>query len=263
MNYKQIAFIIYCLINSKSVSYGQSTKPQNDACFYLGLEGVIFANQFTHFTQTAPYLSAADKDLTPRPAVLVGYQATPRLAVELRVQDLPVLTGYSYQQALPTSYLGFGGSYIQDYLYLPIQAVWRVTGMKSRLALSIVAGGGPAWTDMGASLITPNGTKVFTSSGDGTIGNGPTPGPGIVTATVTQYLDRQQGFFVGLETGLRGTWQPLPRLGLDLTVRQLWSTTQSARAIQLTIQTDNKNISTTMETPVQGICTGLSIHYIL
>lgn len=263
MKYKKFVFALCCLGASISVSHAQMPSPSSPKGrrFYLGLEGIIFANRLTHFTQAAPYLSAADKDLAPRPAFLVGYRATPHLTFEMRVQDLPVLTGYSYQQELATSYLGFGGSYTQDYLYLPVQAVWRVTSMKSRLALSIVAGGGPAWTDTRESLITPNGTEVFTSSSNGTIGVGPTPSPGVITATVTQRLTQQQGSFVGLEAGLRGTWQLLPRLGVDLTVRQLWSTTQSARAIQLAIQTDTQFINTTMQTPVQGICTGLSVRY--
>ena len=172
-----------------------------------------------------------------------------------------MLTGYSYQQELASAYLGFGQSYTQDYLYVPMQAVWRVTGVKSCLSLSVVAGGGPAWTDTGESLLTPNGTEFFTSAGNGTIGAGSTPG--VITATVTQRLTQQKGFLVGLEAGLRGSWQVRPRLGADLTVRQLWSTASSARDIDLTIQTDTQLISTKMQTPVHGICTGLSIHYAL
>jgi hypothetical protein len=245
-------------------SHAQTTQPSValGRRFYLGLEGVIFANRPTQFTQAAPGLSAADKDLAPRPAVVAGYQATPRLAVELRAQALPVLTGYRYQQELATAYLGFGESYTQEYLYLPLKASWRVTKPATRLALAIVAGGGPAWTETGGQLLTPTGTQYFTSSGT-TIGTGSSPGPGAVTATVTQQLTQQQGFFMGFEAGLSGTWQVRPRLGVSLAVRQLWSTASSARTIQLAIQTDAQALATTMRTPVQGICTGLSAYYFL
>lgn len=265
MQHPLLTGTVFWLGVSISIAHGQAAPPdfQQGRRFYVGLEGIIFANRPTQFTQTAPYLEPADQDLAPRPALVVGCRATPRLDVELHVQDLPVLTGYSYQRELANTYLGFGQSYTQDYLYLPVQAVWRVTGTRSRFGLHVVAGGGPAWTDTSESLITPTGTQVFTSSGSGSIGVGPVAGPGATTATVTQYLARQQGFFMGLEAGLRGTWQVRPRLGLALTVRQLWATTASARDLQVTISTDNQLIATTMQTPVRGICTGLGVHYSL
>lgn len=265
MQHPLLTSTIFWFGASISIAHGQAAPPdfQQSRRFYVGLEGIIFANRPTRFTQAAPYLGPADQDLAPRPALVAGYRATQRLAVEVRVQDLAVLTGYSYQRELATSYLGFGQSYTQDYLYLPVQAVWRATGARSRFALSFIAGGGPAWTDTSESLITPTGTQVF-SSGGGTIGVGPASVPGATTtATVTQYLARQQGFFMGLEAGLRGTWQVRPRLGLALTVRQLWATTSSARDLQVIIDTDNQHIATTMQTPVRGICTGLGVHYSL
>lgn len=267
---KTILLILSVFYVGLSISFGQSSfvksasSPSNERQIYIGVEGVIFAKHITQFTKKAPFLAAADKDFTPGPAFIVGYQANPCLALEIRVQDLPIMTGYSYERATTTTYQGFGASYTQDYLYLPIHAIWRVVGLKSRLGLSLIAGGGPAWTSTKDGLITPNGTEVFTSSSNGSIGVGPPSSTGgVVTATVTQFMTRQQGFFMAVEAGLRGTWQILPRLGLDITARQLWGTTQSARDIDLTIQTDNTTINTTMKTPVRGICTGLSVRFLL
>jgi len=250
------------------VAYGQADSPkpsrwqESPTHFYIGVEGIILANRFTQFTKSAPYLAAADKDLAPRPALIVGYQFSPRWAVETRVQDLAVLTGYSYQQESATDYLGFGQSYTQDYLYIPVHASYKILGVNHRLGLSIIAGGGPAWTDTSESLITPNGTEVFYGSSNGQIGTGPTAPPGtVISATVTQLITQQQGFLVAFEAGLRGSWLVLPHLSLNLTVRQLWSTTHSVRDMNLAIQTNNGSISTVMTTPLRGIATGLGVHY--
>lgn len=250
------SFAAYCLLSS--VSQGQvpagSVPARPARRLYVGAEAVIFANQDTRFTQAAAFLAAEGKDLVPRPALVVGYLLTPALIAELRAQDLPVLTGYSYQQDKGTTYIGFGQHYTQDYLYVPVHLVWRLLGRQSKFGLSVLGGGGPAWTDTKEGLVTPNGTQQFSSTDGGTI---------LYIATTTQRVTQQQGFFMGFEAGLRGTWQPHPRLGVDISIRQLWSTTQSARDIELTIQVDNQRINTTMQTPVRGICSGLGIHYLL
>lgn len=257
---------LYCC--STYLAHGQAGSPKPsrwhkpESCFYIGAEGITLANQFTRFTNSAPHLTAADKDLAPRPAFVVGYRFSPRWAIETRLQDLAVMTGYSYQQKTADNYLGFGQSYTQDYLYIPIHAVYKVVGISHRVGLSILAGGGPAWTDTEPSLITPNGTEVFYGSSDGTIGTGPTPMPGTnISATVTQLITQQQGFLAAFETGVRGDWFILPCLSLNLTVRQLWSTTRSVRDMNLTIQTNNGTITTTMTTPLRGVATGLGVHY--
>ena len=254
-----------------SFAHGQAVPPKParwqaaESYVYAGVEGIILANRFTQFSNTAPFLSAADKDLSPRPAFVLGYQLSPRWALEARAQDLAVLTGYSFERQSARDYLGFGQSYTQDYLYLPIHAIYKVLGAGHRVGLSLVAGGGPAWTDTSESPITPNGTTVFYSSGNGsTIGTGPTqPAGSTLSATVTQQIIRQQGFLLGFEAGVRGNWQVRPRLGLHLTVRQLWSSTRSVRDMSLTIQTATGTMATTMATPLRGIATGLGVHYAL
>ena len=257
---------LYCC--SHYFAHGQASSPrpprwqESENCFYVGAEGITLANQFTRFTKSAPHLAAADKDLAPRPAFVVGYRFSPRWAVETRLQDLAVMTGYSYQQETADDYLGFGEGYTQDYLYIPIHAVYKVVGISHRVGLSIIAGGGPAWTDTKESPITPNGTQVFYGSSNGTIGTGPTSMPGTtVSATVTQRITQQQGFLAAFEAGVRGDWFVFPHLGLNLTVRQLWSTTRSVRDMNLTIQTNNGTITTAMTTPLRGVATGLGLYY--
>ncbi|RZJ58224.1 MAG: hypothetical protein EOO55_01385 [Hymenobacter sp.] len=235
---------------------------ESNTHFYIGVEGITLANRFTQFTASAPSLAATDKDLAPRPALLAGYQFSPRWAVETHVQDLAVLTGYSYQQQSATDYLGFGQSYTQDYLYIPVHAIYKVLGVNHRVGLSIIAGGGPAWTDTKESLITPNGTQVFYGASNGVIGTGSTSPAGTVSsATVTQLVTQQQSFLAAFEAGLRGSWLVVPHLSLHITVRQLWSTTHSVRDMNLAIQTTNGTIFTVMTTPLRGIATGLGIHY--
>ena len=258
----------YCCSNYFAHGQAGSPRPprwqESESCFYIGAEGITLANQFTRFAKSAPHLAAADKDLAPRPAFVVGYRFSPRWEVETRLQDLAVMTGYSYQQETADTYLGFGQSYTQDYLYIPIHAVYKVVGISHRVGLSILAGGGPAWTDTKQSPITPNGTQVFYGSSNGTIGTGPAPMPGTtISATVTQLITQQQGLLTAFEAGIRGDWFILPRLSLNLTVRQLWSTTRSVRDMNLTIQTNNGSITTAMTTPLRGVATGLGVHYTL
>lgn len=249
----------------QALSGGSEAAGTANRAFYLGLEGIIFANRPTQFTRTSSYVTAEPTDYTPCPALVVGYQFTPRFALEGRTQELSVMTGYTYKYETPAAYLGFGQSYYHSYLYLPVQGVWQLLGRQSRLKLGVVAGGGPAFTNARESIITPNGTKEFSSSPNGTIGTGPAGSfpPGTVKATVTQLITQERGFFMAFEAGLRGSWQVRPRWALDLTVRQLWSTTSSARDMQLDIQRDTERFSTTMQSPVRGVCTGLSLRYFL
>ena len=257
---------LYCC--SGYLAHGQAGSPrpprwqEPESCFYIGGEGVTLANQLTRFTKSAPHLAAADKDLEPRPVFVVGYRFSPRWAVETRLQALGAMTGYNYQQETANNYLGFGQSYTQDYLYIPIHAVYKIVGVNHRVGLSIIAGGGPAWTDTKESPITPNGTQVFYGSSNGTIGTGPTPLPGTtVSATVSQLITQQQSFLAAFEAGVRGSWFVLSRLSLNLTVRHLWSTTRSVRDMNLTIQTTNATFTTAMTTPLRGVATGLGVHY--
>ena len=265
MRYLALTWLYCC---STYLAQGQARSPRPprwqelENCFYIGAEGVTLANQLTRFTKNAPPLAAADKDLAPRPAFVVGYRFSPRWAVETRLQDLAVMTGYSYQQETADYYLGFGQSYTQDYLYVPVHAVYKLVGINHRVGLSILAGGGPAWTDTKQSPITPNGTQVFYGSSNGTIGTGPAPMPGTtISATVTQLITQQQGLLAAFEAGVRGSWVIFPHLSLNLTVRQLWGTTRSVRDMNLTIQTTNGTITTAMTTPLRGVATGLGVHY--
>ena len=199
----------------------------------------------------------------PAPALLLGYALSPRVSLEVGLQDLPVLTGYQYQRESP-SYLGFGQSYTHDYLYVPLRGLVRVLGPGHRLGLSMLAGGGPAFTesDEGA-LITPYGTVVHYRDGSGGIGSGPTaPASTTTEATVTLGLRQEKTTIALFEAGLRGTCRVLPHLCLDLTVRQLWSTVRSARDISLDIQAGTNHVATTMTTPVRGVATGLSVRYL-
>ena len=252
------------LVLAALASHGQApaARPSHSGQqFYVVLEGSLFANRRTQLTQPIEFVTAERSNLVVAPALLVGYQLRARWAVEVRVEDLPVLAGFQYERATPTSYLGFGQRYTQDYLYVPVRGAWRALGQQSRLSLSLLAGGGPAWTDTTESLITPNGTQVYYEDGN-SIGSGPTAPPGAtVRATVTQQLTQQRGLLLLLEAGVRGTWHVRPRLALDLTVRQLWGLTASARDLDLTIDTDGNRFATTLRAPVRGVCTGLGLRY--
>jgi hypothetical protein len=239
--------------------------------FYVGIEGLLCANQLTQFTQSVPYLTAQGKQmvqgvaLLPGVALVGGYTFLPRFSLEAGIQDLPVLTGYSYEREDGGSYLGFGQSYTQDYLYVPVRGVVQVLGLGKRFGLSLVAGGGPAFTEsVENSPITPNGTQVFYSSSNGTIGSVPSnPGAGATTAaTVTLHVTHEATAMAVFEAGLRGSWRVLPRLHLDLTVRQLWSPVRSARDISLDLQTTSDHLATTMTTPVRSVASGLFVNYL-
>lgn len=264
----RFALCATCVASRFSAAYGQPARAssarwdETTPSFYLGVEGVVFVNRPTGFTQPAAFLSAADRDLAPRPAFLAGYRLSPRFAIEARLQDLPVMTGYTYQQKTASAYLGFGESYVQDYLYVPVHGVVQLLGAGHRLGLSVLAGGGPAWTDTKNNAISPNGTQVFTASPNGTVGVGPGPAPGTATtATVTQQITREHATIAAFEAGARGAWRVLPRLRLDLTVRQLWSTVRSARDVSLDIRTNSDHLTTTMTTPVRGLCLGVAVAY--
>ncbi|WP_151088241.1 hypothetical protein [Hymenobacter baengnokdamensis] len=238
--------------------------------FYVGIEGILYANQLTKLSPGAPNLAAQGKELIqgrevlPGGALTGGYRFSPRFSLEAGVQDLPVLTGYTYEWEDGSSYLGFGQSYTHDYLYVPVRGVVQVLGLGGRLGLSVMAGGGPAWTGSDANaVISPYGTEVHYTDGNGGVGVGPAAPSGTTTlATATLGLAHEATTIAVFEAGLRGSWRVRPHLHLDLTVRQLWSPVRSARDIRLDLQTPTAHVATTLTTPVQSLASGLSVRYL-
>lgn len=223
---------------------------------YAGIEGIIFVNVDTQLTPSGGgSLGAADRFLELRPALLVGYALTPRFGVEAAFQMLPVATGFSYQRASPAAYIGFSSTYINDYSYVPVRGLMRVLGTGKRIRMSILAGGGPAFTDLKSGLpITPNGTVTHVVTN---------PNGSVTASSSTQEITHEKTLFAVLEAGLRGSWQVVPRLYLDLTARQLWALGGSVRDISLEVNTPGEHLTATMTTPVRGIASAISIRYAL
>jgi hypothetical protein len=248
-------FSLLCLLTGiSSLAHGQSATVQNvPAHFYAGLEGNIFASKPTQLTNSSAHLAAGESFREPRPALLVGYQLRPRLSLEAGLQPLPVVTGFAYARESSTAYLGFSSNYVNDYLYLPLRAVGQVLGTGHRLRLSVLAGGGPAWTNLTAGLpISPNGTtSVAVTNADGSVS----------TASYTEQITREQSAFAVLEAGLRGSYWFASRLAADLNVRQLWGLSASARDMTLEINTPNEYLATKLTTPVRGLSIGLGVRY--
>ena len=239
-----------------STAYGQDVRiasrwtPKKNG-FYAGVEGVILANRDTQFNSRPPALSAGDKALEPTPALLAGYRITSRFSVEAGLYALPVATSYSYQNTKQHDY--FANSYTGTYLYLPLRGVFQIYGVGHRLGLSLLAGGGPAFTDLSpGQLITPNYTTVSTTT---------YPDGSSRTQTATQSATHEQGSCAVFEGGVRGQYLITPRLSLNLTVRQLWSPISSVRDIRLSISTPSEHLTATMTTPLQGVSTGLGVYY--
>ena len=223
--------------------------------WYLGVEGVIFANQATQVTTSSFSLQAGDKFMEPRPALVIGYQLTPRLGLETHLQLLPVSTGFTYERKSGASYDGFGSTYTSEYFYVPVQAVVQVLGVGHRVGLSVVAGGGPAWQGTQGSLpIGPNYTSTSTVTN---------PDGSTSTSAYTQRQVQEKMVFAALETGLRGTWQLAPRFTIDLTVRQLWGLGGSVRDLALNISAPSEQVTASLHTPIRGIATGLGMHFVL
>lgn len=248
-----------CLVSCTTLAHGQTLRQnptrwsEKNTRFYAGVEGVIFINRETQLSSSTHTLSAADKYVEPRPVLFAGYTATPRINIEAGFQMLPVATGVAYQGA--TYGQSFSQTYNKDYLYVPLRGVVQVLGREHRLGISLLAGGGPAWTNLeGApgSLFGGSFTAVTTST-DGA-GNS-------TTTTAIQRVAREKTSFAVFEAGLRSSWLVLPHLHLDLTVRQLWTTAGSARDISLDITSGSDHITTTMTTPVRGVATGLGVRY--
>lgn len=246
---------------TSALTFGQSQLPGPTRWaaptrqWYVGVEGIILANQATQLSSTSPSLQAGDRFLEPRPALLVGYQFTSRLGLEARFQLLPVSTGFAYERETATSYTGFGANYTSEYFYVPVQAVIQVLGVGHQLGLSVVAGGGPAWQGAQGSLpIGPNYTSTSTSTN---------PDGSMSTTSYTQRQVRENTVFAALEAGLRGTWRITPRFSLDLTVRQLWGLGGSVRDLALTLSAPGEQATATLRTPVRGIATGLGVRYTL
>ena len=185
--------------------------------------------------------------------MVAGYRLNTRFGIEAALLLLPVATGFSYQRATPNAYIGFSSTYTNSYTYVPVRGLVRVLGAGHRLGLSALAGAGLAWTNLNEGLpITPNGTTAITvTNADGST----------TASSYTEQITREKTHFAVLEAGLRGSWQVMPRLHLDLTVRQLWGLVESARDISLTISTPGEHLATTMTTPVRGVATGLGVHY--
>lgn len=248
----KILFTLCCF----STAYGQDTTPpsrwtQQKNTFYGGVEGIIFANHDTQFINSSPTLSAGDKALEPTPALVAGYRITARLNAEVGLFVLPVATSYSYQPTRVDDRIG--ESYTSNYIYIPLRGVFQVLGTGHRLGLSVLAGGGPAFTDTSfGPYVSPNITSVSTTT---------YPDGSTRTQTATQFVTQQRGSCAVFEAGVRGHVFITPRLALNLTVRQLWSPTSSVRDIHLDIVTPSDHLTATMTTPLRGIATGLGIYY--
>ena len=239
-----------------STAYGQDSEtssqwtPKKNS-FYGGIEGVIFANHDTRFTVQLASLTAGDKALEPAPALIAGYRVSARFNAEVGVYVLPVATSYSYQSVRADDQ--DGGSYTANYIYVPLRGVFQVLGTGHRLGVSVLAGGGPAFTDTSVGpYVSPN----ITSTGTITYPDGSTR-----TITSTQRLIQQRGSCAVFEAGVRGHLFLTPRLALNLTVRQLWSPTSSVRDIHLDLVTPSDHVTATMTTPLGGIATGLGVYY--
>ena len=249
----ELMLFILCAI---STAYGQSAATpsrwtQKKNSFYGGIEGIIFANHDARIGASSPFLAAGDKNLEPMPVLLAGYTVTPRLAVEISFGSLPVSTGFLYQNIQVSDY--FSNSYTNGYLYIPLRGVFQVLGEGHRWGLSVLAGGGPAFTDLSSGLpITPNGTTAYTTT---------YPDGSSRTVSYTQLITQEQTSFAVFEAGVRGRFFIIPRLALNLTVRQLWSPVSSVRDIRLTIDTPSDHLTTTMTTPLRGVATGLGVYY--
>lgn len=244
----------FSLAHGQSHLAGTAPRDEPEPRFSAGAEGVIFANRNTQLLPSSSFLSAGDKDLSPRPALWVGYGMTPCVGVEVGLQLLPVATSYAYQDAE----LGYRQSYSNDYTYVPLRGVWQALGHNSqRWRLHVFAGGGPAFTDLSSGLpIGPASTSGYTlTEADGST----------KTLTVAQRVTAEKASFFVFEGGLRGSWRLWSVLSLDLTVRQLWSPMRSARDMQVVVQTDvhpTRQVSAGLTTPVSGICTGIGIRYL-
>jgi len=149
-----------------STAYGQDLgipsrwTPKKNS-FYGGIEGIIFANHDTQFIAQSSSLAAGDKALEPNPALIVGYRITSRLNAEVGLYALPVATSYSYRTTREDDQLG--ESYTSNYIYIPLRGVFQVLGTGHRSGLSVLAGGGPAFTDLSPGpYVNPNTTSVST-----------------------------------------------------------------------------------------------------
>lgn len=241
------------------MAHGQAGPPalarglERETRLYIGLEGNMFANRPTQLTSTSSAFSTGHPFLEPRPALVAGYVVTPRFAVEIAPQFLPVATTHGYQDAeFQTS-----ASYSNDYLYVPVRGAFRVLGLGHRFGISVLGGGGPAWTDLaGGSLqLVPSYTATSTIT---------QPDGSTKALTETQTATQEKASFFVLEAGLRGHWLVLPHLALDLTIRQLWGLGGSVRDLQLAVRSDFRPGATataTLATPVVGLCTGLGLRY--
>lgn len=247
------------LVGCATLAYGQDlnrepvSRNERNTRFYAGIEGVIFSNRTTKLSPSTHSLSAADKYVEPRPSFSLGYAIISHVAIEAGFQFLPVATGFTYQGA--TDRQSFSQSYNKDYLYVPLRGVMQVIGRKRRLGVSLLVGGGPAWTseeNAPGSRFSGSFTAVTTST-DGS-GNS-------ITTTAIQRVTREKTSLAVFEAGLRSSWLVLPHLHLDLTVRQLWTTADSARDISLDITSGSDHMTTTMTTPVRGVATGLGVRY--
>lgn len=256
-----LSLLLYATTGWSQLATQQATKSHR---LYLGIEAGLFFNRATQLVPSITSLQP-NQEVAPTATLVLGYQLTPQIAVELRPQDVPITSGYDYASTTASGdYIGFGQRYTHDYVYVPVLGVWQVLGGQRRVRLAVTGGGGVAFTDTSPSLINPNGTTAYYTDGQGSIGSGPTAPPGTtITATTTQQLTREQGAFGLVEAGLRGSWWVRPRLALDLSVRHLWGLTDSIREIDLTIQTPSGSTTTTQRTPVRGICTGLTVRYSL
>jgi hypothetical protein len=246
-------FWLSALMGTSSLAYGQANQNPFKPGIYVGVEGNILANKATQLSNPSAHLATGEKFREIRPALLVGYQLKPRLGFETGLQMLPVVTGFAYARESPTAYLGFSSNYINGYLYVPLRAVYQVFGVKHRLRLSVMLGGGPAWTNLNSGLpITPNGTTTLAvTNADGSI----------TTASYTQQITHEQSTFALLESGLRGSYWFADRLAIDLNVRQVWGLSASVRNIDLTISAPNERLATTLTTPVRGLAVGLGVRY--
>ncbi len=240
-----------------STAYGQdlgipSRWTQKKNSFYGGVEGIIFANYDTRFIATQPAsLTAGDKALEPTPALVVGSRVTACFNAEVGLYALPVATSYSYRPTRVDDRLG--ESYTSNYIYIPLRGVFQVLGTGHRLGLSVLAGGGPAFTDTSfGPYVSPNTTSVSTIT---------YPDGSTRTQTTTQLVTQQRGSCAVFEAGVRGHFFITPRLALNLTVRQLWSPVSSVRDIRLTIDTPSDHLTATMTTPLRGIATSLGVYY--
>lgn len=237
-----------------STAYGQDLgtpsrwTPKKNS-FYGGIEGVIFANNNTQFIAQPTSLTAGDKALEPAPALVAGYRIASRLNAEVGVYALPIATSYLY--AREDDYLAT--SYINNYIYIPLRGVFQIVGIGHRLGLSVLAGGGPAFTDLSPGpYVSPNFTSVSIKTN---------PDGSTRTNTATQRVTQQRSSCAVFEAGVRGHFFIIPRLALNLTVRQLWSPVSSVRDIRLTIDTPSDHLTATMTTPLRGIATSLGVYY--